>query len=136
MCRSRGASHVSIYSDTLYRPHQLAHGPSEFGVTPRGPSIHRLICPAGGTISDESIAEFTETYESGVGTPVVLVGAGSATVESGYWSEPSMRAKFGKRVFHAGGFDFQLQDFLDYATTNTDDQPLYLFDPTFGAQST
>eukprot|EP01052_Picozoa_sp_SAG31_P037112 SAG31_NODE_4740_length_2988_cov_1.861890_3_plen_364_part_00 len=136
VCRSRRDSHVAIYSDALYQPHQLAHGPSEFGIAPRGPSICRLDCSGGSAVSDEGIAQFTATYEAGAGTPVVLVGAGSATVESGSWSEPSMRAKFGQRVFHAGGFDFQLQDFLRYASNNTDDQPLYLFDPTFGAQLT
>lgn len=122
--RTRG---VSVFSDALLHPHQLTYGPSHFGSSPRGPP-----CPRIG--KDTSAQEFSVEFEAGVGRPVVIEGSRSDSVGAGSsaWDEGSLRSVLGDRVFHAGGVNFRLADYLDYAASNTDDQPLYLFDPTFG----
>ena len=121
--RKRG---VSIASDALYLSHQLAHGSNHFG-SPRGPPVARI---TKGTAPD--LPAFTKEFEEGIGKPVVIAIAGASGADSSTWDEDSLRLKLGDRVFHAGGANFQLADYLDYAATNADDQPLYLFDPTFG----
>jgi hypothetical protein len=35
---------VAVYSDALYRPHELAHTASPFGARPRGPPCARQVC--------------------------------------------------------------------------------------------
>jgi hypothetical protein len=118
-----------VYSDTLYRPHELMHAPSAFGVVLKGPPCARIPLDAATTTVD--VPGFTANYEAGSGRPVVLEGAGARYTASEAWDEASLRQTLGDRVLHAGGVNFRLRDYFDYARTNTDDQPLYLFDPTF-----
>ena len=127
--RTRG---VSIYSDALFLPHELTHGPTKFGKVPRGPPIARLAPTA-----SPDVPSFSREFEAGVGKPVVIEGAGSGTVGAGSssWDEASLVDILGQRVFHAGGVNFHLADYFKYASSNQDDQPLYLFDPTFGASA-
>ena len=120
--RSRG---VSVYSDLLYQPHEVSHGPSPFGAKPKGPRCARVKSPA--SCQPDAVASF----EVGAGRPVVLEGAGAEAAADSTWDEPSMRRILGDRVFHAGGVNFKLKDYFEYAGRNMDDPPLYLFDPTF-----
>ena len=119
----------SIFSDALFLPHQLTHGPNHFGSSLRGPPVVRLRKE-----SVPDVAKFAADFEAGKGLPAILEGAGLGAVGSGSssWDEATLRSRLGERVFHAGGVNFHLSDYLDYAASNTDDQPLYLFDPTFG----
>ena len=116
--RSRG---VSLFSDALYLSHQLTHGPNHFGAVPRGPPCARLP-------KATSPATFSDAFETGAGQPLVLeaedvaVGTAALGAASGSWDEASLRATLGDRIFHAGGVNFHLSDYLDYAQTNTDDQ--------------
>lgn len=132
--RTRG---VSVFSDALYLPHQLTHGPNHFGTSPRGPPVARI---AKDSVPD--LPGFVKEFESGVGKPVIIEGStaravGSNTLGAGStcWDEDSLRSTLGERIFHAGGVNFKLSDYLDYAHANSDDQPLYLFDPTFGCSA-
>jgi hypothetical protein len=122
-------SRVSVYSDTLYRPHELTHGASAFGAKPAGPLCERL---SAAEVAPDA-ATFAATFEVGTGRPVVIEGAGAAAVASGAWEDAALVGEggLGERVFHAGGVNFRLRDYLEYAQSNGDDQPLYLFDPTF-----
>jgi hypothetical protein len=131
---------VAVYSDTLYRPHELMHTPSALGVNLKGPPCARIPLVREETSANTEqtilttvadVPEFTSKYESGSGCPVVLEGAGSRYTSSEVWDEVSLRKNLGDRVLHCGGVNFRLRDYFDYARTNTDDQPLYLFDPTF-----
>lgn len=126
--RTRG---VSVFSDALYLPFQLTHGPNHFGSSPRGPPVARLTH----TEREPDLAGFAAEFEAGKGKPVVIEGApaGAIGAHSRSWDEAELRSKLGERIFHAGGVNFKLSDYLDYAHSNSDDQPLYLFDPTFGA---
>lgn len=117
---------VSVYSDVLYQSYELVHGPSAFGTVLKGPPCLRL---AQAEIPD--VAAFTAMYEAGIGRPVLLEGAGAAYTNNKGWDEEILRETVGDRVFHAGGVNFKLRDYFDYARTNNDIQPLYLFDPTF-----
>ena len=127
---------VSIFSDVLYMPHQLTHGSNHFGRAPRGPLVTRI--SAEHVMRD--LAAFADEFESGAGKPAILVGLGvggstSVGSSSRVWDEACLRRTLGDRIFHAGGVNFKLSDYLDYAKHNTDDQPLYLFDPTFGSSA-
>lgn len=115
----------SLFSDALYQPHLLVHGPSAMRQL-RGPPCERL-APAGAVDAFE-----VGGFEAGIGRPVVLEGAGDGSASSDTWDEASMLRRFGDRVYHAGGVNFRLRDYLHYARSNADDPPLYLFDPTFG----
>ena len=108
--RTRG---VSVFSDVLHLPHQLVHGPDHFGVSPRGPPCTRIA-------KDETAQAFSDQFELGAGRPVVIEhsGAGCIGAGSAAWDESSLRALLGDRVFHAGGVNFRLSDYLDYAHTN------------------
>ena len=131
--RTRG---VSVFSDALFLPHQLTYGPNNFCATPRGPPVAR--------IRELDLASFAHDFEAGAGKPVILEEGGrvdeaatgtdgSIGASSSAWDEAALRTHHGAKVFHAGGVNFRLADYLDYARDNRDDQPLYLFDPTFGA---
>lgn len=115
-----------LYSDTLYLPHQRTYGPSVFGLLPKGPRCVKLSKDA---LPD--VPGFVSRFESGSGRPVVLENIGANEAAAHTWDEASLRKQLGDRVFHAGGVNFRLQDYFEYAHLNTDDQPLYLFDPTF-----
>ena len=80
---------------------------------------------------------FAAEYEAGAGTPAIIESAAGFAIgaSSGAWDEAALRQTLGDRIFHAGGVNFRLSDYFDYAATNDDDQPLYLFDPTFGASA-
>lgn len=126
----------AVFSDALFKSHELVHGPSAFGDGPSGPPIERVSRPM-------SAEEFSATYESGAGRPVVLEPPpptlASRSEEEGapasprIWDEEELRGRLGRRVFHAGGVNMRLADYLEYARTNRDEQPLYCFDPTFAA---
>ena len=118
---------VSVFSDTLYRSHELIHAPSAFGKSPSGPPCERIAHDT----NMPDVAEFSSTYEAGAGRPVVLEGAGVSSTTAKTWDEASLREQLGDRVFHAGGVNMRLREYFDYAHTNSDDQPLYCFDPTF-----
>ena len=123
---------VSVYSDALFLSHQLTHGPNHFGAAPRGPPIARISRDAA-----VDVRAFAAEYEAGAGTPAIIESAAGSTIgaSSGAWDEAALRQTLGDRIFHAGGVNFRLSDYFDYAATNDDDQPLYLFDPTFGASA-
>lgn len=110
--RTRG---VSVFSDALFLPHQLTFGPNHFGTSPRGPPIAR--------IAKGNIEGFSEEFEKGWGRPVVIEGFGEGSVGAGSraWDESSLRTLIGERVFHAGGVNFRLSSYLDYARNNTDE---------------
>ena len=74
--RTRG---VSIFSDVLYRPHELAHKPNAC-VVPKGPpsSICTRIKPDADMALDA--ATFSLIYEAGTGKPVIIEpSAGAST---------------------------------------------------------
>ena len=182
LTRTRG---VSIFSDVLYRPHELAHKTNAC-VVPKGPpsSICTRIKPDADATLDA--AGFSLIYEAGTGKPVIIEPAGASTSSSSssnsnasIWDDESLFGRFGDHVFHASGVNFKLKDYFTYARTNKvayissntswhassitplhirylfmhllthlfihsrtppppsnttsqqDDQPLYLFDPTF-----
>jgi hypothetical protein len=122
----RGRGRVSVFSDTLYNPHELIHTSTAFGASPSGPPCARIALAA-----KLDVPGFALTYEAGAGLPVVLEGAGASAATSKTWDEASLREQLGDRVFHAGGVNMRLHEYFDYAHTNNDVQPLYCFDPTF-----
>ena len=99
--RTRG---VSVFSDTLYLSHKLTYSSSAFGAAPAGAPVERLERTAA-----LDVAAFAREFEAGAGRPLVLEGAGSASVGSGAWEEEALCQKYGEQVFHAGGVDFTLR---------------------------
>ncbi|KAH8056971.1 hypothetical protein JL722_7194 [Aureococcus anophagefferens] len=80
-------------------------------------------------------AAFREQFEADGGSPVVLEGLGEDAVASGAWTAAALEARYGDRVYHAGGVNFRLADYLRYGASNADDPPFYVFDPTVGAST-
>ncbi|EGB08361.1 hypothetical protein AURANDRAFT_26320 [Aureococcus anophagefferens] len=119
-----------LFSDVLYRPHLLAHSPSPFGAAPKGPAVRRVR-----DFSKLDRAAFRERFEADGGSPVVLEGLGEDAVASGAWTAAALEARYGDRVYHAGGVNFRLADYLRYGASNADDPPFYVFDPTVGAST-
>ncbi|KAJ1458608.1 hypothetical protein M885DRAFT_480309 [Pelagophyceae sp. CCMP2097] len=116
-----------VYSDALYRPHELAHSNTfseESNADELGP---RRLCAERNVLSLE---QFVDEFERPA-KPVVLRGAFSNAAAEPVWDESEIVSRFGDRAFHVGGYDFALKAFLDYARSNADDQPLYLFDKNF-----
>ncbi|CAK8993208.1 unnamed protein product [Durusdinium trenchii] len=79
-------------------------------------------------------ADFGALYQ-GTSTPVVLVGAmhGWAAMKS--WSMERFTEDFGHQKMICDwcfGLRLRLNDFAEYAATQADDDPLYLFDHLFG----
>ena len=81
--------------------------------------------------SSLSVDEFARRFEQ-PGKPVILTGLTDSWPAAKSWSFDSLRARFGNGAgFHVGGHTMGLSDFFDYSMTNTDEQPLYLFDKHF-----
>ena len=80
-------------------------------------------------------AAFRERFEADGGSPVVLEGLGKDAVASGAWTAAALEARYGDRVYHAGGVNFRLADYLRYGASNADDPPFYVFDPTVGSST-
>ena len=124
-----------MFSDALFLPHQLIHGPNHFGTVPRGPPAARIT-----NHGVPDVPKFAAEFEAGIGKPAVIEGLGaggspSSGANSSFWDEGALADQIGDRVFHAGGVNFKLREYLTYAKSNCDDQPLYLFDPTFGTSA-
>ena len=81
--RTRG---VSIFSDVLYRPHELAHKPSACTVSKGPPSS---ICTRIKPDADASLdaATFSLIYESGTGKPVIIEATEASTCNNGKSSD-------------------------------------------------
>lgn len=60
--------------------------------------------------------------------PVIITDCASEWEIMKNLSSDALRSEFGKTRFHCAGFDFSLEDYLDYSSKVKDDQPLYLFD--------
>lgn len=110
------------YSDVLYAPWHC-------GTASIPPNWHR----GRETIervhaSCLSVEDFTKRFEA-PGYPVILTGAMDGWPALHLWTESQLRERFGNGAeFHVGGHAMGLADFYDYCATNTDEQPLYLFD--------
>jgi len=51
------------------------------------------------------------------------------------WSENSLLQRFGDIPFAAGSADFPLKLFYAYASSNTDDVPMFIFDKYFAERA-
>ena len=81
--------------------------------------------------SSLSVEDFSRRFEH-PGTPVILTGVTDAWPAARAWSLDSLRARFGEAAgFHVGGHTMGLPDFVSYCVSNSDEQPLYLFDKRF-----
>ena len=118
---------VSVFSDVLYQTWELAHGSNGFGAQPSAYHPCERLAQDSGTAGPAFSAE----YEAGLGRPVVFEGGGASAAADAIWDQETLVKQVGDRILHSGGVNFRLHDYLDYAQSNTDDQPLYLFDPTF-----
>ena len=67
--------------------------------------------------------------------PLKLEGTGVSSTMAKMWDEASLREQLGDRIFHMGGVNMRLREYFDYTHTNSDNQPLYCFDPTFSKLS-
>jgi len=123
--RTRG---TEVFSDALYRTHELTYAASAFGEAPEGPPCARLAREAA-----PDVESFAAGFEAGEGKPLVLEGANSSAIATGAWEEAALCNQLGDRVLHAGGVNFSLRAYVEYAHSNVDDQPQYLFDPTFAS---
>ena len=122
---------VSVYSDALFLAPAHARPQPLWRRAARAADYAHLARRRGRR------ARLAAECEAGAGTPAIIESAAGSTIgaSSGAWDEAALRQTLGDRIFHAGGVNFRLSDYFDYAATNDDDQPLYLFDPTFGASA-
>ncbi|CBZ53102.1 SJCHGC02811 protein, related [Neospora caninum Liverpool] len=85
--------------------------------------------------SELSVEEFVERYEK-PNKPVVITDLVSRWPAFGKWNEKYLRRHFGDVRFNAGAAsNIRLETFYQYAGSNFDEAPLFIFDPRF-AEST
>jgi Cupin-like domain len=88
--------------------------------------------------ADLSTAAFRDRFER-PGVPVVITGVVDKwdASKEGKWTRADFATRFGDVEFVAGGFDLNMQRYLDYgdAAVGKCDQPLYLFDKDFGSKA-
>ena len=123
-------SRCGLYSAVLYHAHRAATARirkvwGEFDNLPRLSLLN----------TEEE--NFRINFEMGVGRPSLFVGGvkdrwpGWEANGGGEWSGPSLVAKHGTACFHAGGFDPSLSAYTSYASRDTSDQAMYIFDAEF-----
>ncbi|KAH8081707.1 hypothetical protein JL720_8830 [Aureococcus anophagefferens] len=118
--RPRGSSATSSTGRTSWRTRRAPSAPRQ-----RAPR-----CGACATFQNSTAPPSRERFEADGGSPVVLEGLGEDAVASGAWTAAALEARYGDRVYHAGGVNFRLADYLRYGASNADDPPFYVFDPT------
>lgn len=121
----RTARTPRIYSDVLYRGFFYA-------ATELNPSwlstetIQRVS-------HDISPHDFLERFEQ-QSCPVIVEGCVKHWPAM-HWSRDTLVSRFGAVPFAAGAADFPLELWYDYAQSNTDDVPLFIFDKYFASRA-
>lgn len=85
-----------------------------------------------------TLDEFRQEYEI-PNKPVVITDVVTKWPAVEKWSDEYLMQAFGENKVHAGGFSFDLKDYLRYMEAvsegRVDDQPLYLFDKGFAQKA-
>jgi hypothetical protein len=112
-----------VFSDLLFKPWVCSHleVPSQWL---EASSIPRV------DVSSLTVEEFEERFER-PNVPVILTGWSTKWKAMESWTPHALTERFGSRKIHAGGFEFSMKEYLEYAAAVQDDQPLYMFDRDF-----
>lgn len=116
---------VGVYSDVLFHKWRCMSAVMQ----PEWMEVSNVERVDGGRLSGD---EFYKRFEE-PGTPVILTGVVPNWRASERWNSKYLRDTSGDAQFVAGGFEFSMSDYLDYAAAieGKCDQPLYLFDSDF-----
>lgn len=115
-----------VYSDCLYRGFFYA------ATVPRPAWLEEetlVRVPA----NELSVEDFLERFE-GRSTPVILEGA-VRQWKAMAWCEKLLKESFSDVKFACGAVDLTLEMFYDYAKSNMDDVPLFIFDKYFAERA-
>jgi hypothetical protein len=127
--RPRVVRATGVYSDVLFHKWRCATAVMQGAWLERDNAVR-----VDGT--RVSVDEFRERYER-PGVPVVVTGLVPGWRASDTWSEDHFRDEYGDVSFVAGGYDFPMRHYLEYADSvqGRCDQPLYLFDSDFARKA-
>ncbi|KAG5179851.1 hypothetical protein JKP88DRAFT_325953, partial [Tribonema minus] len=114
-----------LFSDALYQPHLCARA----RVRPRWLSTETVERRHG-----LSADAFRRDFEA-PNRPVILTDVVPRWRAHGTWGRSYFNSAHGDLSVHAGGVEFKLRDYLEYADATRDDMPLYVFDKRFAAKA-
>ncbi|CAK0837252.1 unnamed protein product [Prorocentrum cordatum] len=116
-----------IYSDTLYRSFFFA----SVNLDPKWLACSNLERVDAQKIS---VQDFVARYER-QSCPVLLAGAAAGWAAAETWSREQLLQRFGSVDFTCGPCDLPLREFFAYASQNSDDVPLFVFDKRFSSRA-
>ncbi|OQR96208.1 histone arginine demethylase [Achlya hypogyna] len=115
-----------FYSDLLFQPFYCAQSPTTL-LTRQSLAIDTIPRVDGTTLS---VADFKEQFEA-PNLPVILSNVVSSWPAMDLWTDEYLYETCGETKFYAGGFHMTMKQYLHYARTLHDDQPLFIFDKHF-----
>ncbi|CAJ1371621.1 unnamed protein product [Effrenium voratum] len=118
--------HVAVFSDVLYRSFFYAAG--ELQAAWLGAETLPRVS------ADLSVEDFLERFERR-SCPVLIEGCVKTWPAMGRWHREALLQRFGDVPFAAGAADFPLRCFYEYAESNMDDVPMFIFDKYFGKRA-
>lgn len=116
-----------FYSDYLFKTHIC----SAADIDPKWLSFDNL---PRRSYKEMSLADFRSEFED-KNLPVIITDCASEWEIMKNLTSASLSEEYGHIRFHCAGFDFTLQDYLEYSRKVKDDQPLYLFDKHFAKKA-
>ncbi|KDO31354.1 hypothetical protein SPRG_03971 [Saprolegnia parasitica CBS 223.65] len=117
-----------FYSDLLFQPFYCAQSPNAL-LTRASLAIDTIPRVDGNSLSVEAFKEQFEVPN----LPVILTNVVSSWPAMDRWSDEYLYQVCGATKFYAGGFHMTMEQYLTYARTLHDDQPLFIFDKHFAS---
>uniref|UniRef100_M4BBI9 JmjC domain-containing protein n=1 Tax=Hyaloperonospora arabidopsidis (strain Emoy2) TaxID=559515 RepID=M4BBI9_HYAAE len=115
-----------LYSDLLFQSFYCAAAPIEETWL----AVENV---ARRSAKDMTLEGFRNEFE-GPNVPVIITDAINDWSAMTKWTDKYLEDVCGSTTFDAGGFQFPLEEYLNYARTLQDDQPLFIFDKKFAGK--
>jgi hypothetical protein len=115
-----------VYSDLLFQSFYCAAAPIEEAWL----AVENIERRSAKTLS---LADFKRDFE-GPNVPVIITDAIDDWAAMDKWTDEYLAAECKSKTFYAGGFQFSMDKYFNYARTLLDDQPLFVFDKEFATK--
>ncbi|RLN65834.1 hypothetical protein BBJ28_00012399 [Nothophytophthora sp. Chile5] len=115
-----------VYSDLLFQSFYCAAAPIEESWV-AVENIERR------SAKDMTLTDFKRDFE-GPNVPVIITEAIDAWPAMQNWTDDYLSKACTGQTFYAGGFQFTMEKYLEYACALVDDQPLFIFDKEFAVK--
>ncbi|KAE9354812.1 F-box protein [Phytophthora fragariae] len=115
-----------VYSDLLFQSFYCAAAPIEDAWL-AVENIERR------SAKNMTVADFKRDFE-GPNVPVIIMDAIDDWAAMDKWTDEYLGEVCKGKTFYAGGFQFAMDKYFNYARTLLDDQPLFVFDKEFAAK--